>query len=172
MKLPALNPQAFSQLLGVASDVALVLDLQGTVEDVSVARDSLGSLGCQSWFGRPWLDTVTSESRAKIQDMLLSQGASESMRWRHVNHPTPMGNDVAVQYVLLPLGEGKLLAVGRDLESLAELQRRLVETPSMNGLHKALAAHTSDSQLVRKAIWVLDTSRVLYNATLTLLATT
>ena len=30
--------------------------------------------------------------------------------------------------VLLPLGEGKLLAVGRDLESLAELQRRLVET--------------------------------------------
>ena len=128
MKLPALNPQAFSQLLGVASDVALVLDLQGTIEDVSVARDSLGALGCQAWVGRRWLDTVTSESRAKIQDMLISQGASESMRWRHVNHPTPMGNDVAVQYVLLPLGEGKLLAVGRDLESLAELQRRLVET--------------------------------------------
>jgi transcriptional regulator PpsR len=128
MKLPALNPQAFSQLLGVASDVALVLDQQGTIEDVSVARDSLGALGCQAWVGRRWLDTVTSESRAKIQDMLISQGASESMRWRHVNHPTPMGNDVAVQYVLLPLGEGKLLAVGRDLESLAELQRRLVET--------------------------------------------
>ena len=128
MKLPALDPIAFSQLLGMVSDLALVMDPQGTIEDVSIGRDSLGSLGCQTWIGRPWLDTVTTESRIKIQDMLHSQGASESMRWRHVNHPSPMGNEVALQYVVLPLAGGKLLAVGRDLESLAELQRRLVET--------------------------------------------
>jgi transcriptional regulator PpsR len=128
MKLPALDPLAFSQLLGVVSDLALVMDAQGTIEDVSIGRDSLGSLGCQTWVGRQWLDTVTTESRNKIQDMLRSPGANEPMRWRHVNHPSPMGNEVALQYVVLPLTGGKLLAVGRDLESLAELQRRLVET--------------------------------------------
>jgi transcriptional regulator PpsR len=128
MKLLSLDPSTFSQLLGVVSDVTLVMDLQGVIEDVSTGRDTLAALGCQSWVGRRWLDTVTSESRTKIQEMLSSQGAPDVLRWRHVNHLSPMGNEVAIQYVLLPLGEGKLLAMGRDLESLAELQRRLVET--------------------------------------------
>ena len=128
MKLPSLDPSTFSQLLGVVSDVTLVMDLQGTIEDVSTGRDTLAALSCQSWLGRRWLDTVTTESRPKVQEMLQSQGNPDGMRWRHVNHMSPLGSEVALQYVLLPLGGGKLLAMGRDLESLAELQRRLVET--------------------------------------------
>lgn len=128
MKLPSLDSSTFSQLLGVVSDVTLVMDLQGVVEDVSTSRETLAALGCQSWVGRRWIDTVTSESRSKIQEMLQSQGAPEAMRWRHVNHLSPVGTEVALQYVVLPLAGGKLLAMGRDLESLAELQRRLVET--------------------------------------------
>ncbi|MEY2782048.1 MAG: hypothetical protein RLZZ134_107 [Pseudomonadota bacterium] len=128
MKLPSLDSSTFSQLLGVVSDVSLVMDLQGVIEDVSTGRDTLAALGCQAWVGRSWIDTVTTESRIKIQEMLQSQGAADTMRWRHVNHTSPLGNDVALQYVLVPLGGKKLLAVGRDLESLAELQRRLVET--------------------------------------------
>jgi len=128
MKLPALDPSTFSQLLGVVSDVTLVMDPQGVIEDVSTGRDTLAALGCQGWIGRRWIDTVTTESRIKIQDMLQSRGTPEVMRWRHVNHLSPMGNEVALQYVMLPLEGGKLLAMGRDLESLAELQRRLVET--------------------------------------------
>ena len=118
----------FSQLLGVVSDVTLVMDPQGVVEDVSTGRDTLAALGCQAWIGRRWIDTVTTESRVKIQEMLQSPGASGTIRWRHVNHMSPMGNEVALQYVLVPMGGHKLLALGRDLESLAELQRRLVET--------------------------------------------
>jgi transcriptional regulator PpsR len=128
MKLPSLDPSTFSQLLGVVSDVTLVMDLQGVIEDVSTGRDTLAALGCQAWVGRRWIDTVTTESRNKIQEMLQSKGTPDLMRWRHVNHMSPLGNEVALQYVLLPLGAGKLLALGRDLESLAELQRRLVET--------------------------------------------
>ncbi len=128
MKLPSLDPSTFSQLLGVVSDVTLVMDPVGVIEDVSTGRDTLAALGCQSWVGRRWIDTVTSESRSKIQEMLTSQGTPDVLRWRHVNHLSPVGNEVAIQYVVLPLGGGKLLAMGRDLESLAELQRRLVET--------------------------------------------
>ena len=128
MKLPELDPLTFSKLLGVVSDVTLVMDAQGVILDVSTARDKLATLGCQSWIGRRWIDTVTSESRPKIEDMLQSQGLPDVMRWRHVNHVNAVGNEIALQYVLLPLRDGQLLAVGRDLESLAELQRRLVET--------------------------------------------
>lgn len=128
MKLPALDPSAFSQLLGLVSDVTLVMDGQGVIQDVSTARDKLATLGCQAWIGRRWMDTVTSESRIKIQEMLESKGSPDLMRWRHVNHITAVGNEVALQYVVLPLGAGQLMAIGRDLESLAELQRRLVET--------------------------------------------
>ncbi|MFM2036228.1 MAG: hypothetical protein RL459_1493 [Pseudomonadota bacterium] len=128
MKLPSLNPSILSQLLGVVSDVTLVLDSQGVIEDVSTGRDTPAALISQSWVGRPWIDTVTTESRNKIQDMLQSQGTSEQSRWRHVNHTSPLGNEVALQYVVVPLGGGKFLALGRDLEVLAELQRRLVET--------------------------------------------
>ncbi|WP_295519212.1 transcriptional regulator PpsR [Limnohabitans sp. Rim8] len=128
MKLPSMDPSILSLLLGVVSDVTLVMDQQGVIEDVSTGRDTLAALGCQAWVGRLWVDTVTTESRAKIQDILQSKGAAESLRWRHVNHIGPLGNEVALQYVVLPLGHHKLLALGRDLESLAELQRRLVET--------------------------------------------
>ena len=128
MKLPSLDPSTFSRLLGVVSDVTLVMDQHGVIEDVSTGRDTMAALGCQAWVGRSWIDTVTTESRIKIQEMLQSKGTPDLMLWRHVNHVSPLGNEVALQYVLLPLDGSKLLALGRDLESLAELQRRLVET--------------------------------------------
>ncbi len=129
MKLPSLDSPTFSRLLGVVSDLTLVLDASGVIEDVSTGRATLSALGCQNWIGRPWIDTVTSESRIKVQELLASASATEAMRWRHINHASPMGgNDIALQYVVLPLGGNKLLAMGRDLEALAELQRRLVET--------------------------------------------
>ena len=80
MKLPSLDSSTFSQLLGVVSDVSLVMDLQGVIEDVSTGRDTLAALGCQAWVGRSWIDTVTTESRIKIQEMLQSQGAADTMR--------------------------------------------------------------------------------------------
>ena len=128
MKLPSLDTSTFSRLLGVASDLTLVLDASGKIEDVSTDRATLAALGCQHWIGRPWIDTVTTESRIKVQEMLQSATGVDALRWRHVNHTAPTGNDFALQYVVLSLGEGKLLALGRDLEVLAELQRRLVET--------------------------------------------
>jgi transcriptional regulator PpsR len=129
MKLPPLDSAAFAQLLSGVSDLSLVLDADGVVEDVSSARDTLVALGCQAWVGRRWVDTVTLESRVKVEDMLREAAAGQPARWRHVNHPASGGNDVPLQYIVLALGSrGKRVAVARDLEGVAELQRRLVET--------------------------------------------
>ncbi len=128
MNTKNLDPATFSKLLGVVSDVSLIIDSQGVIEDVSTAQDTMATLGCQAWMGKRWTDTVTVESKKKIQELLQVSDENTVLNWRHVNHPTPSGGEAAIQYVTVPLKGNKFLAVGRNLERLAELQRRLVET--------------------------------------------
>jgi transcriptional regulator PpsR len=123
--LEAIN---FSKLLGMVSDVSLVIGPNGVIEDVSTGQDTMATLGCQSWLGKRWVDTVTTESKKKIEDLLTVKNETQGLLWRHVNHPMPSGGEAAIQYITVPLKANKLLAVGRNLERLAELQRRLVET--------------------------------------------
>ena len=129
MKLPDLDSASFAQLLSGVSDLTLVLDSQGVIEDVSTGRDTLVALGCQGWVGRRWIDTVTPESQLKVEDLLSQAQAGQAPRWRHINHPSASGQDVPLQYIVLGLGRsGKRVALARDLEGIADLQRRLVET--------------------------------------------
>ena len=129
MKLPDLDSASFAQLLSGVSDLTLKLDSSGVIEDVSVARDSLATLGCQGWIGRRWVDTVSPESRIKAEDLLHEAREGQAPRWRHINHLSASSNDVPLQYIVLALGDtGKYMALARDLEGIAELQRRLVET--------------------------------------------
>ena len=129
MKLPDLDSAGLAQLLSGVSDLTLMLDASGVVEDVSTARDTLQALGCQAWIGRPWVDTVTPESRAKVDELLATVSRDRPTPPRHINHAVANGPDVALQYTLLVLGvKGQRLAVARDLGGVADLQRRLVET--------------------------------------------
>jgi len=129
MKLPDLDSASFAQLLSGVSDMTLVLDKAGVIEDVSTGRDTLVTLGCQGWIGRRWVDTVTPESQVKVEDLLRDAQQGQPPRWRHINHPVASGHDVPLQYIVLGLGpSGQRVALARDLEGIAELQRRLVET--------------------------------------------
>jgi transcriptional regulator PpsR len=129
MKLGTLSADTLAKLVGVASDLALLVNKDGVVEDVSVRKADFAALGCQDWIGRAWVDTATAESRAKIADMLNPDKASSDIRWRHVNHASAQGADIPVQYAVVSLGDdGRVLALGRDMEAIAVLQRRLIET--------------------------------------------
>jgi len=129
MKIGNLSEDAFARLVRAAFDIAFVLDKDGVIEDFSVRKAELLALGCQSWIGRSWVDTVTSESRIKVQEMLASLDDSEDLCWRQVNHAMDKCADLPVQYAVLRLGDdGRFLALGRDMEAIAVLQRRLIET--------------------------------------------
>jgi transcriptional regulator PpsR len=129
MKLENLSADTLAQLVSVSSDIALVLNPDGVVEDVSVRKTELLALGCQAWIGKPWADTTSSESRTKVEAMVKPAKTGDEVRWRQVNHPSPQGSDVPVQYAVVSLGaDGRLLALGRDMEAVAVLQRRLIET--------------------------------------------
>lgn len=128
MKLPPLSADKLAQLIGVASDIALVLSRQGDIQSVSVGWDELAVMGCSNWIGRPWADTVTSESRVKIAEMLASPANGQHSRWRQVNHPTPQGREIPLEYTVLALTDSQYLALGRGMEAIASLQQRLIES--------------------------------------------
>jgi transcriptional regulator PpsR len=132
--LADIDGPAAASLIAAAADVALVIDGQGVIRDVSIGQGGIGLEGSAHWVGRHWLETVTSESRPKVLAMLrdamsTSPSATRTERaWRQVNHPVAQGGDVPVLYAVVPVGnQGRLLAVGRDLRAVSTLQQRLVD---------------------------------------------
>ena len=128
--LAGLDAQTTASLISAAADVALILDEQGVIQDMAFASDELKQHGCSDWLGQPWLDTVTIESRPKVQEMLGEAASAGSAKWRHINHPSADSADLALLYTIVPLsseaGAHRAVAFGRDLRSQVALQQRLV----------------------------------------------
>ena len=123
----SLDGDVASKLISSTMDIALVIDRAGIIQDYSVADDNLAHEKLfTSIVGKAWVDTVTVESRTKVEDMLREAG-SKAPQWRQVNHPTSSESDLPVRYSALSLGSsGRILAVGRELRTMAMLQQRLV----------------------------------------------
>ncbi len=124
-----LDAEGAGTLIAAAADIALVIDNGGTIRDAAFHSDDLaGELeGERSWPGQLWIDTVTDESRPKVDSFLHEANARQASRWRHLNHPAGTGNDVPILYSVIRLdGTDRLLAFGRDLRPLSQLQQRLV----------------------------------------------
>lgn len=128
--LGSLAPELASRIVASVADVALVLDRDGVVQDVSAGGES--DLGDEvgGWLGKPWIETVTVESRPKIVEMLRDAAVvADRARWRQVNHPTPAKADLPIRYLAIEIDEasGRMVALGRDQRAIASLQQRLVD---------------------------------------------
>lgn len=126
--LQHLNAQAVAALIAASGDVALVIGEDGIIQDIAYGNEELSKLWGSQWIGRAWIDTVTVESRPKVELLLAEAKADTPTRWRHLNHPSQHdANDVAVQYTAVRVaGDGRIVAIGRDLRGIAALQQRLV----------------------------------------------
>lgn len=125
-----LDADAAAKIISAASDVAVVIDAKGIVRDVAFGNEELAREGYQQWVGQRFVDTVTVESKSKIDELLKDASAGTPMRWRQVNHPSSNGGaDVPIRYSAMGLGSsGRVVAVGRDLRSMVALQQRLVDS--------------------------------------------
>ncbi|WP_455371967.1 transcriptional regulator PpsR [Limibacillus halophilus] len=126
--LGGIDTETTAALLAAASDISLVIDNSGVVRDLAISNDQLMLADAKDWIGQPWISTVTSESRPKIE-MLLREASSEGERkWRQVNHPSNDGADTPIVYSTVQLEpKGKIIAFGRDLRRIALLQQRLLQ---------------------------------------------
>jgi len=137
--LGALDAKSATRLVHASSDIALVLDDDGTILDVVIQGDDAAAQRARSWRGQPWVQTVTPESRQKVEAMLRDAQAAadaETARWRQVNHSGDDGDELPLMYSTVRLDEdeargrpkSRIVAFGRDLRAMVALQRRLIDT--------------------------------------------
>jgi transcriptional regulator PpsR len=128
--LGEIDAEAAAALITAAADIALILDETGTIRDVSIAGENLMDdlAGHANWLGKPWADTVTEDSRSKVEMLIAEASSRQEPRWRHLNHPATTGVDVPILYAAVRTGSpGRIVAFGRDLRAVSSLQRRLID---------------------------------------------
>ena len=124
----ALSGPASTSLIVNSNDVSLIIDSAGIIRDVATGPGATALDIAKDWIGKPWLDTVTPESRPKIE-RLLKPGELDEARWRQVNHDLPDAPDLPVIYKTVWLEDGeRILALGRELQQVSQLQQRLLDT--------------------------------------------
>lgn len=160
--LGALEPAQAADVVALASDVAMVLDRQGIIRDISIGSSDLAKRGLGEWLDRSWIDTVTSESRHKVTEMLRDASGGVPSRWRELNHPSESGDNLPIRYFALDTGlDGRVIIIGRDLQSNAALQQRLLQVQQAVErdylkLRQAEARYRLLFQSASEAVLILD----------------
>jgi hypothetical protein len=77
----ALGAENTASLIAAAADVALLVDEGGIIRDVSIGNADLAELPHDDWIGKSWSETVTLDSRPKVEALLSDPGAGPLQRW-------------------------------------------------------------------------------------------
>jgi transcriptional regulator PpsR len=128
--LAGIDADAAALLIAAAADVAVILDDDGVIRDFAFQSEALAIefADHDHWLGKPWRETVTIESRVKIDDMIRDIASKTHRNGRQVNYPAVRGVDIPILFSALPVGKtGQIIAFGRDLRAFATLQQRVVD---------------------------------------------
>jgi len=160
-QLAGVDVEVAARIISAAADIALIVDAEGVIQDVSVTSDELAAEGFERWIGRSWKETSTVESHPKIDAVLAPDEDAPAPRWRQMNHLSSNPAGRPIQWAVVNLGNGRWLAVGRDLAPLASLQQRLVAAQqSMEQdyirLHQAQMRYRLLFQRSREPVMIVD----------------
>lgn len=109
-------------------DVTLFLNLDGVIREATVSS-ALADERVQGWLGQPWPATVGDLSGEKIRRMVDDARATGMSAFRQVTQRFPSGLELPMEYTTVLLGgHAGLLAIGKSLQAVAELQSRLITT--------------------------------------------
>jgi len=132
------------------------------IRDVAVGNEELETEAYRDWLGRTWAETVTAESRPKIEALLFGARQQTETTWRQVNHPSPRGGDLPILYSAVQIGpSGNIVAIGRNLRSVAVLQQRLLDAQQSlerdyERLRQAETRYRLLFELASEAVVILD----------------
>lgn len=108
-------------------DLLLVLDAEGIIRHATLSNQ-FAHEGAAAWIGRHWAETVSESDRERLRMMLDHARESGVCAFRNVTQHFPSGLETPVEYTTIQRdGQGGLLAVGRNLSVVAELESQLVE---------------------------------------------
>jgi len=126
--LGALDAAAARRVVAAGGDVAMVIDRHGVIRDMAVSNEAMVRQGAASWLDRRWSDTVTSDSRHKVDELIREAQTKGGTRWREVNQITEDESSLMVRYVAVDAGhDGHIIAIGRDDRATEAMQQRLLD---------------------------------------------
>ena len=136
--------------VSLSSDIALVIDEGGVIRSVAQSGTQPMAPAAAQWVGRPWVDTVSTPMRRKVEALLNDVTSTGLARRRGISLAGAGGSDIPVACTAIRLGrEGPVIAVGRDLRAIAAIQQRFLEAQQdlERGYWKARQAESQERQL-------------------------
>jgi transcriptional regulator PpsR len=107
-------------------DVTLMLDTEGVIREVTFSEAVCGE-GPDLWVGRPWIETVAEVGSGQTRQLVEEARTSGVSAVLRITQRFPSGRELAMEYTTVRLaGKAGLVAVGRSLQAVAELQSSLI----------------------------------------------
>jgi len=123
-----MDAQIASSLIAAAADLSLFVDSAGIIQEVVVGEANTKKRpGWQSLVGRRWVETAAIDSHNKVDELLKEARTGARPRARHINLQADGMGEVPFRFsAVLDDHNERVIAVGRDLSSLAELQQQII----------------------------------------------
>ena len=122
-----MDAETAARVMAASSDIAIVIDRNGVIRDVAVSGGEIAPDAFSDLVTRRWVDTVTGDSRHKVEEMLRDAPGAQAARWREINQQTPRGA-IPIRFIAMDTGrDGGVIALGRDLRGAASMQQRLLQ---------------------------------------------
>ncbi|MDB5654975.1 MAG: ppsR [Tardiphaga sp.] len=110
----------------VQPDITLLLDMEGVIREATLAATMAGE-NVDAWLGRPWVEIAGAAGGDKIRRMVDDARVSGISAFRQINQRFPSGAEIPMEFTTVLLGgRAGMLAVGKNLKAVAELQSRLI----------------------------------------------
>ncbi len=128
LEIGLLSPHEIATVIQSGSDLAIVMDETGKILGLSFSNSELQSKMFQSWVGQSWEDTVTFESRPKVQSLIQEAKDSGTSRLRQINILVSGGADLPFLCATIHIPSSqRIVAMYRDLREVSLLQQRLID---------------------------------------------
>ncbi len=123
-----LNPQVASRVLASVADLALILDAEGIIQEVSLGEGIPAHGGWDELVGLRWSETVSRESATKAEQLVEQARSGQASKSRELNQKAHGVGELPFRFSAVMLEGGCVAVLGRDLRPIASLQQRMVTT--------------------------------------------
>ena len=127
--IPMIEPEYLGGVLATSSDIAFLIDAETKISSILVnkAEKSYGDLN--HWVGRKLTKFLTVESIPKLEAAIAKLESDETVLYGlELNHIDNAEWRFPIKYNIHRLGkDGKIILLGRDLQSISENQQRFVK---------------------------------------------
>ncbi|MEQ9500421.1 MAG: transcriptional regulator PpsR [Deltaproteobacteria bacterium] len=161
-----MDAQTATKVIAAAADIALVIDDDGVIRDLAFGGSVVPHASYEKWLNRPWVDTVGVDSRRKVEELLAEAHSQSQVRAREINQVAEGAPNLPVRFSAVRIEEdGHVIAVGRDLRAIANLQQQLVSAQQSMEREYARLRHAETRyrllfQIAAEGVVIVDSDRL------------